>query len=101
MKPIKIQLVGKITGDNDYAVKFAIAERRLYDQHRATAAITVVNPVTICSYHWSRRRCMAKCLCSLVFKADAVAVMPDFKDSRGAKIELATAIIIRKKIIWL
>jgi hypothetical protein len=96
-----IQLIGQVSDDLDYMVKFAKREQQLYDQHKATANITVINPVTICSYRWSWRRCMAKCLWSLVFNAKAVAVMPDFKDSRGAKIELAIAILTGKEIIWL
>ncbi|MDR0618298.1 MAG: DUF4406 domain-containing protein [Bacteroidales bacterium] len=101
MKTKNIQLVGRISGDDDYAVKFAITERRIYDAYRATTILNVINPVTICNYNWSWYRCVAKCLWSLIFRAHAVAVLPDFKESRGAKIELAVAILLGKKIIWL
>lgn len=75
-----IYLAGKITGDPDYRRKFSAAAYRMRREGH-----TVINParlpegLTAADY---MRICTA-----MLEAADAIALLPDWQDSRGARIE--------------
>jgi hypothetical protein len=81
----KLYLCGRVTGDADYRVKFLRAENKLYD-----AGFYPVNPaacIPACT-EWSQA--MREAI-SLMLRCDGVAVLSDWKESRGAKIEVNLA----------
>lgn len=94
----RIYLAGKITGDADYKAKF----------RKATAVLEsmdwnywfIVNPTIECKEHWSWLRCMVKCL-FLLKGCKWVAMLPDWKESRGARIEHRVAQWLGKDIIYI
>ena len=94
----KIYIAGKITGDDNYLVKFCMAERELcrlgwqWEQ--------IVSPVRRCSDSWGWWRCMARCL-RLLAGCGWVAMLPDWRESRGARIEHAVASMLGKEIIYI
>lgn len=59
----------------------------------------VVNPTKMCKKEWSWLRCMAVCLWNLA-KCDAVYFMSNYKNSKGAQIELKVAKMLRKKLYF-
>lgn len=99
MKSKKIYIAGKITGDPGYEAKFRRAEDYLmvwleWDYW------DIVNPVEQCDNRWPWWRCMARCL-RLVAGCGWVAMLPDWRESRGARIEHKWARILCKKIIYI
>lgn len=88
----KLYIAGKITGDPAALSKFLRYEHFYYKQD-----YDVQNPMSLCRQRWSWLRCMCKCIYTLA-QCQKVCFMPDWTDSRGARIEMATAIILRKQI---
>ena len=74
----KIYIAGKITGDPDY----------------------IVNPVEEVPQKWPWWRQMMRCL-RLVSGCKVVAMLPDWNDSRGERIEHGWAKFLRKQLIYL
>ena len=58
----------------------------------------VINPTKICRDDWPWWLCMVVCLFNLIFKADAIYMLYNWKESRGAKIEHKAARIFGKEI---
>jgi len=75
----RIYISGKITGDPDYKDKFAACARDL-----EKAGYAVANPAVITDESWDRA--MRKAL-KMMLDCDGVALLPDWMDSRGARIE--------------
>lgn len=79
---MKVYIAGKITGDPDYKAKFQAAADQI-----AAMGNVVLNPavqpagLTMADY---MRTCFA-----MIDSADLVVFLPDWKESRGAKIERA------------
>lgn len=99
MRNEKIYIAGKITGDPNYYAKFHAAEDYLmvwldWDYW------DIVNPVEWCDNEWPWWRCMVRCL-RLVAGCGWVAMLPDWRESRGARIEHVWARILSKKIIYI
>lgn len=91
----KVFISGQISG-LPYLVaygNFSNAERMLQQMGYAT-----VNPMKICKKHWSRVRCMIKCLWAIFF-CDKVYQLEDWKDSKGARIEYRWAKLLGKRIV--
>jgi len=78
-----IYVSGKISGDDDYRAKFHAAALRL-----SAAGYRVLNPASITESAW--KAAMREAL-TLMLGADGVAALPDWYESRGAKIEARLA----------
>lgn len=91
----KVFISGKVSGMEYYVAyqTFANADRFLSQQ-----GYKVVNPMKICKKHWSWLRCMAKCLWAMMF-CNKIYQLPNWKDSRGARIEYKWAKLLRKRIL--
>lgn len=94
----RVYLSGRITGDPRYADKFSRAEMtvRIEFCHRGI----VVNPAEWCPEGWGWLRCMARCLL-LEAMCSHVAMLSDWRESRGARIEHRLALLMKKEIIYL
>lgn len=77
---MKIYISGKIAGDPSYQEKFDIAAARLEQ-----LGATVINPATAPA-GLTKLDYMRICFAQLD-SADAVAFLPDWEDSKGARIE--------------
>ncbi|MBU3850268.1 MAG: DUF4406 domain-containing protein [Candidatus Treponema excrementipullorum] len=92
---MKIYLAGKITGDPNYREKFAKAEKILASQGHS-----VMNPACLSEYKefsWDDYMTVASAMQQV---CDATVLLPDWKDSRGARTELKTAESLEQKIFW-
>lgn len=99
-----IYISGKITGDDNYRKKFAMAENRLIRD-----GYSVLNPVEFCkgmekkakelgvSLDWGDY--MRKCLVTIP-AADAMYMLIDWKESRGARLEHHIAQELEIEIIY-
>jgi hypothetical protein len=81
----KLYLSGKITGDNDYQVKFQCAENKLFD-----AGYYPVNPAAVVVKGTPWEEAMRRALVHML-QCDGVAVLFDWRRSRGARIEVRLA----------
>ena len=91
----KVFISGKISGLEYYVAygKFSNAERMLQQMGYAT-----VNPMKICKKNWSWLRCMVKCLWAIIF-CKKVYQLPDWRESRGARIEYKWAKLLNKRFV--
>lgn len=94
----RVYIAGKITGDPNYKEKFKAAAEHLLGCGFQDG--NVVNPVEHCSEDWPWLRCMLRCL-RLLCGCGWVAMLPDWKESRGAKIEHFVAQLFGKNIFYL
>jgi hypothetical protein len=78
----KIYLSGKITGDPYYAIKFKSAEYPL-----TKAGYMVVNPCLVVPANCASWTEAMKLALREMLVCDGVALLPDWKNSKGAKIE--------------
>jgi hypothetical protein len=81
----KLYLCGRITGDDNYRAKFLEAENKLYE-----AGFYPVNPAACVPANTEWHHAMRMAI-SLMLRCDGVALLPDWKQSRGAKIEARLA----------
>jgi len=81
----KIYICGKVTGDQNYREKFREEENRLYSHH-----FWPVNPAAFISANepWSKAM---KIALRMMLLCDGVSLLPDWKKSKGAKIEARLA----------
>ena len=78
---MKIYIAGKITGDNNYHKKFQEAERFLEEQgHIVISPAVLPEGMTAEDY---MRICFA-----MIDVADKVALLPDWRESKGAQLEM-------------
>ena len=79
-----VYIAGKVTGDPEYKEKF----RRMEEKLRGIG-LAVLNPATL-PEDLPRESYMPICL-AMLSQADAVLLLPDWKESEGAKIEESLA----------
>ena len=91
----KVFISGKVSGIEYYIAyqTFANADRLLSQQ-----GYKVINPMKICKKRWSWLRCMAKCLWAIMF-CDKIYQLPNWQESRGARIEYKWGKFLRKRFI--
>jgi hypothetical protein len=82
---IRLYICGPITGDDQYRVKFLNAENGLYE-----AGFCPVNPAACIPAATDWNQAMRQAI-NLMLKCDGVALLPGWKESRGARIEARLA----------
>jgi hypothetical protein len=93
---LNIYLAGRIKDCPDYRTIFAKAAQQL-----RTEGHQVFNPAAANLEDWPLRKIMAYELTWLCEYADAIAILPGWKKSKGTKAELAVAYALGIQIIWL
>lgn len=91
----RVFISGKVTG-----LSYIVAQERFNEAARLFSEYDVVNPTKLCNSRWSWWRCMAVCLWHLV-RCDTVAMLSNWRGSRGAKIEHFLALLLFKKVLYL
>lgn len=91
----KVFISGKVSGIEYYVAyqTFANADRLLSQQ-----GYKVINPMKICKKHWNWLRCMIVCLWHLTW-CHKIQQLPNWEDSRGARIEYRWAKMLNKKFV--
>ena len=93
-----IYLSGKITGDKFYAEKFI----RMGQQLKNDTGSRIINPIYVRPWlgvkEWFFYIVPAV---KNVYRADAVYLLPDWKQSKGAIIEFVVALLMRKDIYYI
>lgn len=98
MKKDKIYLAGKVTGDPCYKMKFEAGVKHLEDL--GWKREDIVNPAQLVPGDTPWLKAMWKCLW-LMRRCEWVAMLPNWKESRGAKIEHLVAKLRLKWIIYI
>lgn len=88
---MKYYISGKITGDPDYQKKFFEAETVLREQGHS-----VYNPARL-PEGWSPGEYMSVNLPALM-ASEVIYLLPDWRDSPGARIEFQLAVYAEKRI---
>lgn len=99
MRYERVYIAGKITGDDGYREKFKEAEQRLEKEYKWNWWC-IVNPVREVPEKWPWWRQMVRCL-RLLAGCKVVAILPDWRESRGARKEHRWARRLKKEIIYL
>lgn len=87
-----LYISGAVTGVEDYLALFNDAERVLLE-----AGYRVCNPVRLCHSDWKWERCM-KTVLKAMMDCDALALLDNWKQSRGANLEVYLAKELRMPI---
>lgn len=90
---MKIYISGKITGDKNYKYKFKVIEEYLI-----RAGYTVMNPA-ILPLGFEHEEYMKICVAMLEV-CDAIYMLTDWEDSKGAKEEYEIAKSLGKEILF-
>ena len=98
MKKEKIYIAGKVTGDPCYKMKFEAGVRHL--EGLGWKRKEIVNPAQLIDGDTPWLKAMWKCL-KLMRKCGLVALLPDWRESRGARIERFVATVLRKWMIYI
>lgn len=92
---MKIYIAGKITGNPNYKAEFQMAE----DFIRAEFSDIVLNPARL-PEGMSQGDYMQICF-AMIRVADYVALLPNWRESRGAKLEFSYSNYTEKKLWYL
>lgn len=85
----KVYIAGKVTGLPWQEVEDKFREAAGIVRHHGALAVV---PIHYCQVSWPWTRCMRVCL-SLLLSCDKIMLLPDWKQSRGAKIEWLVAVV--------
>lgn len=93
----KIYIAGKISGEQRWSVfsKFMAAESQVKLKY---PGCEVVNPIRFCGSEWPWLDCMRVCITHLM-GCDAIYMLKDWKQSRGARLEHFIALKLGMRII--
>lgn len=91
-----IFISGKITGDEHYKVKFYDAKWRLQKNYEAWC---VISPTDIDMVNMEYEECL-DITKEIIKHCDVIYMLPDWKHSKGARIEHAFAKELGKKIVY-
>lgn len=91
---MKVYIAGKISGDESYWMKFAEATEKAEEMFG-----TVMNPATL-PEGMTAEDYMSICI-QMIFRADAVLFLPDWKESDGARLEHQLCKYIGKPVLYL
>lgn len=94
----KIYLAGKVTGDPCYKMKFEAGMRHL--EHLGWKREDIVNPAQLIDGDTPWLKAMWKSL-RLMRRCEWVALLPDWKESWGARIERFAATVLRKWMMYI
>ena len=81
----RIYICGKVTGDPDYYIKFLKEENRLF-----SLGYEPVNPAALISRKEEWSKAMRTAIRAMLL-CDGVSLLPDWRKSKGAKIEARLA----------
>lgn len=91
----KIYIAGKVSGENihECTIKFGKAQKDL-----EALGYEAINPLAVvndwkCTWHKAMRQCISR-----LMKADALLVLPDYQQSKGAMIERMIAELIEMPV---
>ena len=84
----RIYISGKITGEADYHIKFLCAENKLFNE-----GYCPVNPASFVARGTCWEKAMRTVLRAML-ECDGVALLPDWRKSKGARIEKRLALEI-------
>lgn len=90
----KIYIAGRVSGIEYEEAFLNFTKAEMY---WSCKGYDVVNPTKLCNKEWGWWRCMAVCLWNL-FKCKYAYFMPNYVYSKGARIELFFAKLLRKTI---
>jgi len=94
-----IYICGKVSGDPDYDIKFLKEENRLF-----SLGYEPVNPAAFISRKEEWSKAMRTAIRAMLL-CDGVSLLPDWKKSKGAKIEARLArelgMDVRDNVKWL
>jgi len=92
---MKVYIAGKISElkFEDVFIKFNAKEFEL-----KRAGHTVVNPLRLVSQSWSWEKCMKACIRELA-QCDAICLLPDWTESKGARLEYHIAQELKLELI--
>lgn len=90
---MKIYIAGKITGDSQYSMKFLAANLML-----TLRGFVAINPAAL-PEGMQKQDYMSICI-PMLLTADAIALLPDWEDSTGARIEKSIAEYCGKKVLY-
>lgn len=93
---MQIYIAGKITGDPDYKDKFFMAESDLIVRYDHMP----INPAKLHPDGWPWAEYL-KADIPILLGCEAIALLPDWRESRGARLELATALAAGLKVFLL
>jgi len=94
-KIMKVYIAGKVSDlpVGEVFIKFSQAEYWLKSQGHE-----VVNPIRLCSSAWTWEQCM-RVLIPELMKCDAICLLHDWADSRGARWEYHDAQMLGMKVM--
>ena len=90
---ITVYIAGKITGDPEYKAKFAEAQQSL-----EAKGYIVVNPAIFPLRGFTYEQYVRMGI-ALLNECETICLLPDWKDSEGAKFELEYAYIMGKEVM--
>lgn len=90
---MKVYIAGKITGDPNYREKFETAKKSLEAEGN-----TVMNPAELPD--GMRPKDYMQICISMIYAADTVAFLPDWNESKGARIEHDLCTYIGKPTVF-
>ena len=94
---MRIYISGKITGTTDYKEKFQNAAERIAAKGHIPVNPTDMDKVLIDSYTWDE---WMQIDLPLLRTSHGVLMLPDWRDSNGARMEHREAIRIHKRMFY-